>query len=195
MSYPPQTPPPVAPGQYPPYGEPAAPPKTTNGLSVAGLILAFLVAPIGFILSLIGLIQAGRRGQKGKGLAVAGLIVSLLIMGGTTAIIVAVASNTNITTVADPGCTSGKDILLNQPSLDANNLTKVKSDFQKMADGLNAAAAKANNSDVKAAMTAVADDYTQLVKGIDTGDMPADLMTKLETDLTKVDSLCTIGAK
>lgn len=51
----------------------------TNVLSIIGLISAFLVPLVGLILSVIGLVQTKMRNEKGKGLAIAGIVVSLLI--------------------------------------------------------------------------------------------------------------------
>ncbi len=50
----------------------------TNVLSVVGLISAFILPLIGLVLSIIGLSQTKKRNEKGKGLAVAGIIISIL---------------------------------------------------------------------------------------------------------------------
>src|SRR5256885_6295990 len=97
--YPPAPPPPPGP---PPQNQ------GTNGLAIAGFILAFLFAPLGFILSLIGAITAGKRGQKGKGLAISGIVLSLVFMVGGVAVIALAANSTKL----DPGCTTGKQAIL-----------------------------------------------------------------------------------
>lgn len=63
------------------HPETAAPAKT-SGLSIAGLVLAVLVPPVGLILSFIALIRIGKSQGRlmGKGLAVAGIVVSVVIM-------------------------------------------------------------------------------------------------------------------
>ena len=169
-------PPPALPDQTPP------PKKTTSGLAIAGFILAFLLAPIGFILSLIGLIVAGSRGQKGKGLAIAGMIVSVLFMAIAGVAIVTLGGN--LTTIADPGCTSGKATIL-------DNASKVSdpAGLQTMIDGLNAAAGKATHSNVHDAMKTLADDYTKL----QTGDTDSAFLDKVTTDAKAIDTLCTFG--
>lgn len=48
----------------------------TNGLVIAGFVLAFLMPLIGLILSIVGLSQTKKRNQKGGGLAVAGIVIS-----------------------------------------------------------------------------------------------------------------------
>jgi hypothetical protein len=199
MSIPPESPQPTAPpAGYPaPGGYPTAAPaqQGTNGLAVAGLILAFLVAPIGFILSLIAMIQTSRRRQKGRGLAIAGLVISLLAMasGAVAIAVVAATVGKNITTVADPGCTAGKDVIMNTASMPSDPAS-VKAQLQTAVDGLNAAAAKAEHDNVRNAMKALAGDYNQLVQALNTGTAPpADLEQKVATDAEQIDSLCTIG--
>jgi hypothetical protein len=94
---PPQQPPPYSsqpPPSYgmPPYGQqqppyppqgPYAEPKT-NGLAIGGFIVAFFFGLIGLVLSIIALnqINASNGMQKGKGLALAGIIISALNMVG-----------------------------------------------------------------------------------------------------------------
>ena len=51
-----------------------------NGLAIAGFILSFFISLVGLILSVIALNQINKSGgtQKGKGLALAGIIISAL---------------------------------------------------------------------------------------------------------------------
>ena len=63
-------------------------PASTNGLCIAGMVVSLvsilccgLLAWLGFLLSLIGLIVACAKKQKGKGMAIAGLIISVILMG------------------------------------------------------------------------------------------------------------------
>lgn len=51
-----------------------------NGFAIAGFILAFLFPPVGFILSIVALIRMGRHGGRGRGLAIAGIVISILMM-------------------------------------------------------------------------------------------------------------------
>lgn len=74
------------PGQPPGgYGPPSGydqgssdPARTTSVLAILGLVLAFLLAPVGLVLSVVALPRTGRGRQKGRGLAIAGIIVSTL---------------------------------------------------------------------------------------------------------------------
>lgn len=69
---------------------PAEPVRVARGITIAGVIFAFLIPLVGLILSIVGLVQARSAGQK-NGLAIAGIIISVvwpIILGiGITAII------------------------------------------------------------------------------------------------------------
>lgn len=64
-------------GAYPPpYG---AYPQPTNALAIASLVCAFVFAPLGIAFGHISLSQIKKSGEGGRGLAVAGLVISYLI--------------------------------------------------------------------------------------------------------------------
>jgi hypothetical protein len=75
--YPPPPPPYPPPGYAPPYGE------TTNGFAIASLVLGILggVACFGWILALVfgylakSQIDASRGMQRGRGMAIAGIVL------------------------------------------------------------------------------------------------------------------------
>ena len=86
MTEPPSYPPPPRYGAPPPYGSPYGPgpypyppPAQTNGMAVASLICAFVFAPLGIVFGHISLSQIKRTGEEGRGLAVAGLVISYLV--------------------------------------------------------------------------------------------------------------------
>lgn len=74
--------------QYPaaPYSQPYSQPYQQyyqpepgwNAMAIAGFITSFLFSIVGLILSIIGLNQINRTGEKGKGLAIAGIIISTI---------------------------------------------------------------------------------------------------------------------
>ncbi len=77
----------------PPQWMPGAPapvkPTGTNGLAIASLILGILgicgfSLILGLILGIAAIVQIGRTGQSGRGLAIAGIVLSLLWAGGLT---------------------------------------------------------------------------------------------------------------
>lgn len=72
----------------------------TNTLSVVGLIFAFFVPLVGLICSIISLSQIKKRQEKGKGLAIAGIIISIivgLLQIITLVLIVITVNSSNIT--------------------------------------------------------------------------------------------------
>ncbi len=83
------TSPPPPYGAYPPppqgayggyYGYPQYPqPQSTNALAIVSLVCAFLFAPLGIIFGHISLSQIKKTGEEGRGLAIAGLVISYLI--------------------------------------------------------------------------------------------------------------------
>ena len=57
----------------------STPTPKTNVVAIIGFIFAFLFSPVGFIRSIIGAVHAKNCDGNGKGLAIAGVIVSVLI--------------------------------------------------------------------------------------------------------------------
>lgn len=74
-------PPPYAATAYPAQGAPA--PTGTDGMAIAGLVLAFLVWPVGLGLSIAALVRTRRSGRPGKGLAIAGIAVAAAVFVAT----------------------------------------------------------------------------------------------------------------
>ena len=70
--------------QQPYYGQQYSPyyayQEQSNGLAVGGFICSFFFSLIGLILSIMGLKKANQIGGKGKGLAIAGIVISILGM-------------------------------------------------------------------------------------------------------------------
>ena len=81
--------PPPPQGGYPTeyYGYPR--PRPTNAMAIASLVCAFLFAPLGIVFGHISLSQIKRTGEDGRGLAIAGLVISYL---ATALAVVVVAS-------------------------------------------------------------------------------------------------------
>ncbi|GAA3830242.1 DUF4190 domain-containing protein [Streptomyces coacervatus] len=75
----------AAPGPYPyqPWGQGYSPynsPAPVNGVAIASLVLGILcfVPAIGLVLGLVALAQIRRKGERGRGMAVAGAVLSSL---------------------------------------------------------------------------------------------------------------------
>ncbi|WP_282694137.1 DUF4190 domain-containing protein [Streptomyces sp. CC208A] len=69
-----------APGPYGPYGPYGQPRKTTNGLAVGSLVSGIVccLPPLGLVLGIFALRQIKKRQQGGKGMAIAGTVLSTL---------------------------------------------------------------------------------------------------------------------
>ncbi len=50
-----------------------------NGFAIAGFVLSFFGGILGIIFSAIGLSKSNKNGGKGKGLAIAGLVVGIVM--------------------------------------------------------------------------------------------------------------------
>ena len=50
-------------------------PRKRNTLATVGFVLSFLTGPIGGAISIAALIQVTKTGEKGKGLAIAGIVI------------------------------------------------------------------------------------------------------------------------
>jgi hypothetical protein len=186
-------------GGPPPYGQPPQQPATpsgTNSFALAGLICSIIAWPLGLVFSIIGLVQTRKSGQNGKGLAISGLVISMIFaLILAAAVVVAVFSADKVTRLADPGCTTGKSAVLDNQSKVSNPDT-IKDGLTATIAGLNSAAAKAKHDDVRNAMKALADDYSQMLNAINTATPPSSELTdKIVKDGEKVDSLCSIGTK
>ncbi|RNL75462.1 DUF4190 domain-containing protein [Nocardioides marmorisolisilvae] len=99
-----QTPPPSYEQQWPvqpapgapwpqygsPYEQPQAPKSGTNGFAIAALIFGIIpICFLGLIFGIVALVQTGKSGQKGKGLAIAGIVLNViwLVAGVTIAVV------------------------------------------------------------------------------------------------------------
>jgi len=73
------------PPQQPPYGQqpygyaqPYGASQRTNGFAIASLVTAFFCSILGVIFGIVALNQIQRTGEKGHGLAVAGIVIGVL---------------------------------------------------------------------------------------------------------------------
>ncbi|AVH56736.1 MULTISPECIES: DUF4190 domain-containing protein [Streptomyces] len=87
----PQTP---YPGAYQPWGQGYSPynrPAPVNGLAISALVLGILcfLPAVGLVLGIVALAQIKRRGERGKGMAVGGMVMSSI---GVVLLVLAVAT-------------------------------------------------------------------------------------------------------
>ena len=157
---------------YPQPGYGMPPQKQSNGLAIAGLILAILVWPVGLILSIIALVKSKGLGGAGKTPAIIGLIISLILGAGTVALVAVAAKST----AADPGCISAESSI--------NDLTpKLTADESKLsADSGNSTATQADLTTLIADMQSVKTDLDN-AEGLATHDSVKAAIGKMDTDL------------
>lgn len=80
-------------------------PSRHDGLAITGFVLAFVLPLIGFILSLVSVVTAGREGRRASGLAVAGVVIGGLATAVVIIVIIAAAvaaSHHGTTAPCDP---------------------------------------------------------------------------------------------
>ncbi len=80
------------PAQGPGYGVRPDPGPPTDLVSVLGLVFAVLLAPVGLVLSIIGVARTRDGRRKGRGLAIAGIVVSVVLSLLIAGILVAVVA-------------------------------------------------------------------------------------------------------
>jgi hypothetical protein len=183
--------------EYASYGQPGAPvpppaPQPSNGIAVVGLVLAFLLPPIGFILSVIGLIKSGRAGRRG--VAIAGVVISLVITGALTWGAVALFNEVKdrVGNAFDPGCVTAKAAVLDNAN-DLSDPAKFEGALQATIDGLADAESKADADVVRDAVKVLKDDYTQLQTAVKSGQAPAaELESKMAADGAAFDQVCVV---
>jgi Domain of unknown function (DUF4190) len=85
---------PYGPPSSQPYGQPYGPPPGqpygygypqasggTNGMAIASLVCAFLCSILGLVFGIVALNQINQRPQGGRGLAIAGIVISIVSIG------------------------------------------------------------------------------------------------------------------
>ncbi|MGA1811193.1 DUF4190 domain-containing protein [Frondihabitans sp. 4ASC-45] len=76
-----------------PYNNAGSPVAKTNTLAIVGFVLAFVINIAGVVVSIIALNQIKQTGEKGRGLAIAGIIIGALsLIIGIIAVIVGFAA-------------------------------------------------------------------------------------------------------
>ncbi|MEJ2866295.1 DUF4190 domain-containing protein [Actinomycetospora sp. OC33-EN08] len=88
-----QLPPYASPEQPTPGYAPAPPaPERTNTMAILSIVFAFVFSPLGIVFGVIGRKQARERNENGRGLATAGMWLSIVfvVLGVVTAVIVSV---------------------------------------------------------------------------------------------------------
>jgi hypothetical protein len=155
--------------------------KQTNGFAIAALIFGIIGGSIlGLIFGIIGLRRSKSTGT-GRGMSIAGIVLSVLWLIAAIAIVIVVA--TAASKQADPGCVQYRSIV------DSSAVTDPSS-FGSIADQLRDAAAKAENAEAKAAIGTLAEDFDNLVAAIQSGNLPPNLEAELTAHEEAANSAC-----
>jgi len=181
-------------------------PDGTNTMAVLGLVFAFLLPVLGVVFSAVGLAQTRRRGQAGRGLAVAGLVVSLVLVVAA-AVVLSVVGPTVRRTLAPPQAgvpTASSLVPAGDPADQAvvsacsavmPAMTRLETDLggaatveevaarvSSLQRQVDAAAAAAGDAAFAEHARALAADFGRLVDAARDGGDPAALVTSIEQD-------------
>jgi len=167
------------------------PPRRRHPLAVVGLILAILLPPFGFMVSVVAYFMAKADGRTGKGLALGGVVVSILISVAWTGAIIFAINRITTNAKADTGCDTARTALL-------NNAGKVYDPehgpdaIRATIAGLDTAAGEASDGAVHDAIRALSDDYNTLLSATQSGASPdASLRSKINVDAFKIATVCS----
>lgn len=194
-------------GQYgaqpPAYGYPVAPPQQgSNGMAIAGFVLAFFCTPLGLIFSILGLRNAKNAGGKGRGLALAGIVISIAAMIIGVAVVIFGMKAASNSTALDPGCTSAESKITTLDSsltADESNPDALVTDLQNIHTVLVSAEGQATHDSVKTKLQAFDTDVQNFItdyqavkagSSSDTTKLSTDA-SQLSTDGNAVDTVCS----
>lgn len=104
-----QVPPYTSPEQPTPYGAAPAPARGTNTMAILSIVFAFVFSPLGIVFGVIGRKQTARTGEGGRGLATAGMVLSIVfvVIGIATAVIVGIMAASVASQVSQLPATPG----------------------------------------------------------------------------------------
>jgi hypothetical protein len=166
---------------YQPDQPPPPAPKQGNGFAVAALIFGIIGGSVlGLIFGIIGLRKSKQTGT-GKGMSIAGIVLSVLWLIATIAIVAVFFMATN--KQDDPGCVAYRSIVESSAITDPTA-------FGSISDQLRDASAKSEDATAKAAIATLADDFDKLVAAIEGGELPANLEADLVAHEEAANSAC-----
>jgi hypothetical protein len=214
--------PPPAPQPYgqPGYQQPGLQPQRTNTMAILGLVFAFVFSPLGVVFSAIGLKQIKARREGGRGLALTGLILSIvfLVIGVLLAVLmltvlapaVEAAAQAEEAVAAPVDELSGTDGAAEDPTgvvaacdvivpavmnLDGDLASATTPEdyaqvMTALGGAMNAAAAGTTDPTFVAHVQQLSADFQQAADTVLNGEDPAFLEEALTTDGTAVDDDC-----
>ena len=211
-------PPPAYPAEQPghgqpAYGQPGYQPQKTNTMAILGLVFAFVFSPLGVVFSAIGLKQIKERREGGRGLALAGLIISIisLIIG----IVAVVLFATVLAPAVEKAAQSEAAVASTGPAADPNGVVaactvivpavvNLESDLSTvetpedyavvmntLRTTMESAAAQTSDPTFIAHVQTLSGDFQQAVDAVSAGEDPTSLEPTLTADGTQIDNDCS----
>jgi hypothetical protein len=217
QSAPPPAYPPEQPGYgQPAYGQPGYQPPRTNTMAILGLVFAFVFSPLGVVFSAIGLKQIKERREGGRGLALAGLIISILsiVVGILLVVLFATVLAPAVEKAAQSGSAASVAPGAGAPAGDTTgvvaacevivpavlNLESDLSTVQTPEDyatvmtalmtTMESAAGQTTDPTFVTHVQTLSGDFQQAVDAVNAGEDPSDLEGALTTDGTQIDNDC-----
>jgi asparagine N-glycosylation enzyme membrane subunit Stt3 len=202
--------------QQPVYGQPGYQPQKTNTMAILGLVFAFVFSPLGVIFSAIGLKQIKERRESGRGLALAGLIISIIsIVLAIIAIIAfvtvlapavekaaqsesAASASADVAAPADDttGVVAACEVIVPAVVNLESDLATVETpeDYAEVMGTLRttmeAAAGQTTDRTFIAHVQTLSDDFQQAIDAVSAGEDPSSLESALTADGTQIDDDC-----
>jgi hypothetical protein len=214
-------PPPGSPTEQPAYGQPGYQSQKTNTMAILGLVFAFVFSPLGVIFSAIGLKQIKERREGGRGLALAGLIISILsIVLGILAVVLfatVLAPAVEKAAQSEPAASASSDAATDgvAPADDPTGVVaacgvivpavvNLESDLSTvetpedyatvmgtLRTTIEAAAGQTTDQTFTAHVQTLSDDFQQAIDAVNAGEDPSSLEPALTADGTQIDDDCT----
>jgi hypothetical protein len=204
--------PPVDPQQYdqPGYGhpQPGYQPQKTNTMAILGLVFAFVFSPLGVVFSAIGLSQTKQRREGGRGLALAGLILSIvfILIGILVAVLMLAvvapavedaAQAAEAAAVEDPtGVVAACEVIVPAVVDLETQLAPVTTPegyarvMTALGAAIEASAAQTTDPEFIAHVQTLSADFQQAADAVSNGQDPSFLEDALATDGTAIDNDC-----
>jgi len=204
------------PGGYPTgqpvYGQPGYQPQRTNTMAILGLVFAFVFSPLGVVFSAIGLKQVKERREGGRGLALAGLILSIVFI--LLGILLAVIMLAVVTPAVEAAVQAEESAAFVEPAADPTGVVAAcetivpavlamdselatvttPEDYAAVLTGLRmtmeSAAAGTTDPEFIAHVQTLSGDFRQAADAVANGQDPAFLQDALATDGTAIDNDC-----
>jgi hypothetical protein len=195
--------------QQPFYGQPGYQPQKTNTMAILGLVFAFVFSPLGIVFSAIGLKQIKQRREGGRGLALAGLILSIIF------IVIGIIAGVLLATVAKSAVEQAQsEAAVGAPADDTTGVVAAcqvivpavvgletdlstvttPEDYGTVMNALvatmDAAAGQTTDPTFKAHVQTLSGDFQQAVDAVANGEDPTFLQDALTTDGTTIDNDC-----